>query len=208
MHDRVKGELPEPAGRFDAGTPYSAYDADLMLWTVAVIADSAEVFYETFCRKLGADEKESLWQDYLLFGELFGMPRSAAPESYVEFRDYWDGMWRSGDLHLTERAREVAMAIAFEIPMPRHLHPQREVHNLVLTGTLPSHVRKMFRLRWTPLHEASFRAIVTAARGARPVTPKRVRRGGNIGSFEMVARTERSLVAAGRATLRAVQPLP
>jgi uncharacterized protein (DUF2236 family) len=201
MHDRVKGELPESAGRFDVGTPYSAYDPDLMLWTVAVIADSAEVFYETFCRKLSADEKESLWQDYLRFGELFGMPRTAAPASYVEFRDYWDGMWSSGDLHLTDRAREVAMAIAFEIPMPRHLHPQREVHNLVLTGTLPPHVRKMFGLRWTPLHEATFRAIVTAARGARPVTPKRVRRGGNMGSFEMVARTERSLVASGRATL-------
>ena len=110
-------------------------------------------------------------------------------------------MWSGGDLHLTERAREVAMAIAFEIPMPRHLHPQREVHNLVLTGTLPPRVRKMFGLRWTPLHEAAYRAIVTAARGARPVTPKRVRRGGNIGSFDMVARTERSLVASGRATL-------
>jgi uncharacterized protein (DUF2236 family) len=110
-------------------------------------------------------------------------------------------MWAGDELHLTEEARRVALAIAFEIPMPRHLHPQREVHNLVLTGTLPSHVRKMFGLRWTRLHEATFRAIVTAARGARPVTPKRVRRGGNIGSFEMVAKTERSLVASGRATL-------
>lgn len=201
MHDRVKGELPESAGRFDAGRPYSAYDADLMLWTVAVIADSAEVFYETFCRKLDAVEKNRLWQDYLTFGELFGMPRSAAPATYGEFRAYWEDMWTGGDLHLTEEARRVAMAIAFEIPMPRHLHPQREVHNLVLTGTLPPRVRKMFGLRWTPFHEAAFRGIVTAARGARPVTPKRIRRGGNIGSFEMVAKTERSLVAAGRATL-------
>lgn len=201
MHDRVKGELPEPAGRFEAGTAYSAYDRDLMLWTVAVIADSAEVFYETFCRKLSAEEKDSLWQDYLRFGELFGMPRESAPATYSEFRSYWSEIWAGDELHLTEEARRVAMAIAFEIPMPRHLHPQREVHNLVLTGTLPPHVRRMFGLRWTPVHEAAFRAIVTAARGARPVTPKRIRRGGNIGSFELVAKTERSLVASGRATL-------
>jgi uncharacterized protein (DUF2236 family) len=201
MHDRVLGQLPEDAGRFAAGTPYSAYDPELMLWTVAVIADSAEVFYETFCRKLGTDEKDSLWQDYLRFGELFGMPRSAAPQTYGEFRSYWDDIWASDELHLTEEAREVAMAIAFQIPMPRRMHPQREVHNLVLTGTLPPHVRQMFGLRWTPLHEATYRAIVGAARGARPVTPKRIRRGGNIPSFDLVARSERALVASGRATL-------
>ena len=33
------------------------------------------------------------------------------------------------------------------------------------------------------------------------MTPKRVRRGGNTASFDLVARTEKQLVAAGRATL-------
>ncbi len=46
-----------------------------MLWTVAVIADSAETFYETLVRRLSADEKDALWRDYIRFGELFGMPR-------------------------------------------------------------------------------------------------------------------------------------
>ncbi len=47
MHERVLGELPEDAGdHYPAGTPYSAFDPDLMLWTVAVIADSAEWFYD------------------------------------------------------------------------------------------------------------------------------------------------------------------
>lgn len=204
MHHKVRGELGEAAGQWPAGTPYTAFDEPLMLWTVAVIADSAEAFYETFCRKLSATEKDSLWRDYVRFGELFGMPRSAAPESYVEFREYWEGMWSGGELHLTEEAREVAHAIAFEIPLPRYLHPSREVHNLILTGTLGPRVRKMFGLRWTPLHAAAFRSVVTAMRGARPVTPKRVRRGANTSSFELVARTERELVAAGRATLPSV----
>src|ERR1700710_2761913 len=32
MHSKVRGELAEPAGRFPAGTPYSADDPELLLW--------------------------------------------------------------------------------------------------------------------------------------------------------------------------------
>ena len=40
LHERVKGELPEAAGAHPAGSAYSAFDPELMLWTLAVIADS------------------------------------------------------------------------------------------------------------------------------------------------------------------------
>jgi uncharacterized protein (DUF2236 family) len=201
MHARVRGELGEPAGKFTADTRYSAYDPHLMLWTVAVMADSAEVFYETLVRPLAPAEKEALWADYVRFGELFGMPREAAPQSYAGFRRYWEDMWAGDELHLTEEARAVAMAVAFEIPMPRYLHLSREVHNLVLAGTLPDRVRRMFGLRWTRAHRAAHRAAVAAMRATRPITPEAVRRGRNTASFELVERTERKLVASGRATL-------
>jgi hypothetical protein len=51
------------------------------------------------------------------------------------------------------------------------------------------------------MHAAAYRSIVVALRGACPLAPKRIRRGGNTGSFDLVARTERQLVASGRATL-------
>jgi uncharacterized protein (DUF2236 family) len=137
------------------------------------------------------------------FAELFGMPRDAAPPGYGEFREYWEGMWTGGDLHLTPEAREVALAVAFEIPLPLYLHPQREIHNLILTGTLTPRVRRMFGLRWTPLHDAAFAAIVRGLRAARPITPRRLREGANTGSFELVAATEKRLVAGGGATLPA-----
>src|SRR3954468_5728645 len=79
LHETIKGELPEAAGVHPAGTPYSAFDPELMLWTLAVIADSAQFFYELFVRRLSDDERERLWQDYIRFGELFGMPRDGAP---------------------------------------------------------------------------------------------------------------------------------
>lgn len=206
LHQRVRGQLDADAGPWPAGTSYSAFDPPLMLWTVAVMVDSAEVFYETFVRRLTPAEKEELWQDYLRFAELFGMPREAAPQTYVEFRHYWEEMWTSDQLHLTDEAREVALAVAFRIPLPLYLHPQREVHNLVLTGTLTPKMRELFGLEWSALHRAAFRAVVGGLRAARPVTPRTLRRGLNTSSFELVARTEEQLVASGRASFPVVGP--
>ena len=79
LHERVRGEMPEDAGKVPAGTPYSAFDPELMLWTLAVIADSGPFFYELFVDRLDENERERLWQEYVRFGELFGMPREVAP---------------------------------------------------------------------------------------------------------------------------------
>src|SRR5437764_8953521 len=119
LHDQVRGTLPEDAGPFPAGTPYSAFDPGLMLWTVAVIADSAQCFYELLVRRLSDGEREALWQDYIRFADLFGMPRSAAPQSYSEFRGYWRSKLASDEMFLTEEARYLGYATAFEIPLPR-----------------------------------------------------------------------------------------
>src|SRR3954453_18315176 len=89
LHERVKGELPADAGPHPAGTRYSAFDPELMLWTLAVIADSGRAMYETTVRKLSGPEREALWQDYVRFGELFGLPRSDVPGSHREFSDWW-----------------------------------------------------------------------------------------------------------------------
>ena len=91
LHERIKGALPEAAGAHPAGTAYSAFDPELMLWTLAVIADSGRAMYETMVRPLSEDEREGLWQDYVRFGELFGLPRSEVPGSHREFEAWWEG---------------------------------------------------------------------------------------------------------------------
>ena len=53
IHTRIHGVLPEAAGRFPAGTPYSATDPDLLLWILACMADSALVVYQRYVRSLG-----------------------------------------------------------------------------------------------------------------------------------------------------------
>ncbi|MDX6580152.1 MAG: hypothetical protein QOJ47_1701, partial [Gaiellales bacterium] len=105
LHERVGGSLAQDAGPFPAGTPYSAFDPELMLWTVAVTAESALRFYELFVRPLSAVERDAYWQDYVRFGELFGMPRAVAPPTWDAFAAWWDERLASDAMHLTDEAR-------------------------------------------------------------------------------------------------------
>jgi uncharacterized protein (DUF2236 family) len=190
LHQRVRGTLPEDAGATPAGTPYSAFDADLMLWTVAVTADSALTFYELLVRRLEPAEREGLWADYIRLGELFGMPREVAPPSFAAFRDWWAARLGSAEIHLTADARRIGYATAFEIPLPGIYAPASRVHNLIMLGSLPPRVRDLYGLRFTPAHAAAFRAAVAALRGSRPLFPAQMRRGDNTDAFDLVARTE------------------
>ncbi len=200
LHETVKGELPEDAGATSAGTAYSAFDPELMLWTMAVIADSGPYFYELFVCPLSPDDKEKLWQDYITFAELFGMPRDAAPATWREFRDYFDGYIASDAVHLTELAQYVGSAVALEIPLPRWRQPAKRVHDLIMQGSLPARIRELYGLGWTPAQQRAFRYVVAGMRGTRPVTPGFIRRGYNTGSFRLVARTERTRIERGEET--------
>jgi uncharacterized protein (DUF2236 family) len=198
LHERVRGRLPEDAGLVPAGTPYSAFDPDLMLWTVAVAADSARTFYELLVRRLDEGERDALWADYVAFGELFGMPPEAAPPSHREFRAWWKGRLAGAEMHLTPEARRIGYATAFEIPLPGIYAPASRLHNLIMLGSLPARVRELYELRWTPVHAAAFRAAVGALRGSRPLVPGALRRGENTDAFDLVARTELRRLARGQ----------
>ena len=201
LHDTVKGELPEDAGPFPQGTPYSAYDPALMLWTVALIADSALYFQELFVRQLSPAEREALWQEYIRFGELFGMPREVAPPSYLEFREYFDGTLAGPGMHLTDEARHIGHATAFQIPDAQPpAQGAKKVHDLVMLGSLPPRVRELYGLPWSAGREAAFRALVAGIRTGGAVAPRALTHGWNRASFGMVERTERRRLERGKPT--------
>lgn len=204
LHERVQGELPGDAGPHAAGTRYSAFDPELMLWTLAVIADSGEYFYELFVRELSPAEREALWQDYVRFGELFGMPRDVAPRTHGEFRSWWQRTLASDGMHLTLEARQIGYATAFEIPLPTAHQPAKRVHDLIMLGSLPPRVRELYGLSWSRPQELAFRAAVRSLRLARPLTPRPLRRGRCGRSYELVARTERARIDRGEYTPQAV----
>jgi uncharacterized protein (DUF2236 family) len=204
LHERVNGELPERAGIYERGTSYSAFDPDLMFWTLAVIADSGPYFYELFVRELSEREHEALYREYVSFGELFGMPRDAAPATHREFRAWWDETLAGDAMHLTPAGREVGYATAFEIPLPASRQPAKRVHDLIMLGSLPPRVRELYGLGFSRAQQLAFRATASALRAARPVTPARVRRGRNADQYDLVARTEQRRIERGEPTPRAV----
>lgn len=201
MHGRVKGSLPRDEGVFSAGTPYDAFDPELMLWTMAVLADSSRVSYEALVRPLSGDEREELWQDWITFGELFGMPRSAVPRTAEAF-DAWMRQKVDGPtFHVTEEARAVGRAIALDMPVPGHLRLGSRGTNLVVVGLLPPRVRRAFDLRWSSAHAVAHRAITSAVRVGLRAVPDDVRHGRNTRLFRVVAATERKVIAAGGRTI-------
>jgi uncharacterized protein (DUF2236 family) len=143
---------------------------------------------------------EALWQDYVRFGELFGLPRSAAPASYREFRAYWRERLAGDGLHLPDEARYMGYASAFEIPMPLVNQPAKRVHDLIMLGSLLPRVRELYGLPFTPAQAAAFRLATHAVRTALPLAPAGVARGLNTRSFELVAGTERRRIVRGRPT--------
>jgi uncharacterized protein (DUF2236 family) len=191
VHEGIKGSLPEAAGAHPAGTPYSALDPELMLWTLAVIADSGRAMYETLVRPLSEAEREDLWQDYVRFGELFDLPRSEVPGSYREFKVWWDGRLAAPDLQATEHGLEMAPLVAFRQPVPAAARGNLAVQNHIIKGTLPPRVREIFGIGWSRAHERSFQAIAATHRRARRLFPRPMRRGRNDVFFDVVTQAER-----------------
>jgi uncharacterized protein (DUF2236 family) len=191
LHERIEGSLAEAAGPHPAGAAYSAFDPKLMLWTLAVIADSGRAMYETMVRPLSEAEREALWQDYVRFGELFRLPASEVPGSYREFRAWFEGRLASPDLHATPHALEMAPLVAFEQPVPAPVRANLVAQNLIVKGTLPPRVREIFGIEWTRAHETAFRALGAGHRRARHAFPRPLRRGRNDAFFDVVTQAER-----------------
>jgi uncharacterized protein (DUF2236 family) len=191
LHERVKGKLPEAAGSNPAGSAYSAFDPELMLWTLAVIADSGRTMYEAMVRPLRPAEREALWQDYVRFGELFGLPPAAVPATYLRFKAWFDAKLASPELQATEHALEMAPLVALRQPVPPGARFNLETQNLIVKGTLPPRVREIFGISWTAAHEAAFRAVTAAHRQAHHVLPRPLRRGRNDYFFNVVTQAEK-----------------
>ncbi|WP_084510889.1 oxygenase MpaB family protein [Nocardia lijiangensis] len=213
-HATVAGELPEDAGpHHPAGAPYSAFDPHLMFMTMAFTFDSAEVMHDLLVRRLTDGEREGLYQDYVRWAELFGMPRDAAPADYPAFRDYFDGYLASDELFLTDEARLVGSYLAGQrVPYPQRA-PLQQVTSaffLLVQGSLPPRIRAMYGIRWGMTDELAFRALaggVRAAHLAPPLAP-RVLRGTLAGPsgpvYRLVSERERKLARTGRPSMPGV----
>lgn len=215
-HVKVVGELPEDAGVHNpAGTHYSALDPELMFWTMAFTMDSAEVMHDILVRRLTDGEREELYQDYVTWGELFGMPRSAAPDSYAGFRERFDGYIASLEPHLTEEAELVGSYLMGQrIPYPLPI-PAQQVsvgYYRLVQGSLPAEVRAMYGLAWGPRERRQFELVARGVRAAHRAPSRSVRplrnalRGPSAPLYQVAAKREAGLQRTGQDSMPGVDP--
>ncbi len=154
VHARVRGTLPEPAGRFPAGTPFAADDPQYLLWTLAPLFQSADEVYRLYVADLDRDERNTLWAEYRRVGEMFGLRQRDMPQTIEDFDDYYRGMLDGGDLWVTPRARELGRAVVFHPPAPARMRWLVETVNFIVAGSLPRRIRAGYGLSWDPVREA------------------------------------------------------
>jgi uncharacterized protein (DUF2236 family) len=147
IHDRVHGTLREAAGRFSAGTPYSASDPDLLVWVDATVRDSMLLAYEMFVGPLSAADRDRSWAEGEDITTALRVPSGARIQSSDQFRRYFAEMAESGALAVTTDAR----ALAREIVWPRGaraLWPASHLHRLTTVGLLPADLREAYGFEW------------------------------------------------------------
>ncbi|WP_327143876.1 oxygenase MpaB family protein [Nocardia sp. NBC_01327] len=215
-HSTVEGALPEDAGqRNPAGTRYSTHDPHLMFMTMAFTLDSAEVMHDLLVRKLTPGEREGLYQDYCRWGELFGMPREAAPATYAQFRRDYDAYLASDEVFLTDEAKLVGaylMGQRVAYPMPMPIQQALGGFSLLVQGSLPPRIREMYGLSWGMREEIACRGLAQAVRTAHispPLAPKLLRgslTGPSYPLYRLATRREQRLISAGRPSMPGVDP--
>ena len=171
IHDRVHGELAEPAGRFPRGHPYSAHDPDLLTWVHATLVDSQLLAYRLLVGPLSAAEGDRYCLETSGIEEALGIPRGRVPRSEGELAAYLAAMLGSGEIAVTGTARRLAAGVLGP-PLPWPLgHVVGSAGRLVTAGLLPAAVREAYGLAWTPARERALAAVIRATRLALPLVP-------------------------------------
>jgi uncharacterized protein (DUF2236 family) len=176
MHRRVRGVTETPAGRFPAGTPFAADDPELLLWILACLVDSSLVVYGKYVRSLSDAERDAYWQDYRVIGRLFGLRDEEMPATIEGFDDYMRSMLDGDDLCVTPDARELAIRIVMQPPVPVAARPLLELANQITVGLLPRGIRSQYGLRWDPARAVALHGGAEyVKRVVVPLLPSRVR---------------------------------
>src|SRR5438445_759305 len=93
------------------GDGYRALDPDLLMWVHATLVDTVLLTYETFVRRLGADDREVFYQEMKVLGELLGIPRDRFPDRHLDFQRYVEGMIAGGAVTVGPQALDLARLV-------------------------------------------------------------------------------------------------
>ncbi len=213
-HAQVRGTMDVHGGdAHPLGAPYSAADPGLMWWTAAFTLDSVEYMYDALVRRLRDHEREELFEGFIRWAELFGMPSEAAPGSYAEFRQTFDGWLASDQPFLVDEAyivgRHIAGTSGYHLLLGDFSSP---VLRTLIQGSLPPKVRAAYDLQWGRKDELAWRTLSTAIRTGHSRVPLLARtpvlRGRSAEFYKAAARGEKAALRRGAVSIPGVSDVP
>ena len=190
LHERIKGVLPEAAGVHPAGAAYSAFDPELMLWTLAVIADSGRAMYETLVRPLERGRARGPLAGLRPIRRAVWPAAQRGPASHREFRHGSGTSWPhriSRRPSTRSRWRRWSPSGSRCPCLPAATSPSRTTSS---RGRCRRECVRSSASTGAAQTRRRFQAIAAAHRRARRLFPRRLRRGRNDMFFDVVSRQE------------------
>jgi uncharacterized protein (DUF2236 family) len=170
FHRPIKGRLPD-------GSPYSALNPETYYWAHACFVEHLITATDTFIRRLTEEEKEQIVAESVAWFERYGVSSRGTPQTYAEFRAYFEGM-------LDERLvahRTAAYGVGYATkgwPRPQRVHPLlwwlvrrplNAVSSSLTIGGLPPRAREILGLPWDDRRERRYRRFAAACRSLGPL---------------------------------------
>ena len=179
------------------GPGYAANQVENLLWVHATLVDSALLAYTTFVGHLTSDEVEAFYQDSKLVSEPLGLPLSAHPERFDDFRAYFDATVSS--FEIDDVARDlVGFVLRPRLParLDVPLGPLLDVERLITYATTPSRLRAEFAMSWNDRRQRAFDLVALTIRAANRAQPAVVRTAPTRLGSELLIRRARKRIAA------------
>lgn len=170
FHKHIKGKLPD-------GKPYSALNPDTYYWAHATFVEHTITATDTFIKRLTEAEKERLFRESITWFARYGVSSTGTPQTYAEFKEYWDHA-------LEERLvahRTAAYGVGYATkgwPRPKQVHPAlwavvkrpvNAISSFITIGGMPERGREILGLPWDESQERRYQRFAAVCRSLDPL---------------------------------------
>lgn len=169
IHERVRGKLRYPAGKFMSDSEYRANEVQALLWVHATLWETLVMTYEQSVGPLNKGEKERFYQETKLFAYLFGIPDEALPANWDAFVAYCEEMRNSGMLAATPASRELA-GYLFGWHGPIIWLPMQYA-KVATAAYLPPDLREGYGFKYGMVKRTFFKTTLATSRVLHRITP-------------------------------------
>ncbi|MCG8313752.1 MAG: DUF2236 domain-containing protein, partial [Pseudomonadales bacterium] len=154
IHNQIRGKLnnkhhPFPNDHYQAN---DANDANALLWVHATLWETTVLTYELIYSPLTQSEKDKLYEELILLGLLFGIPKDVMPKGWEGFMEYNQAMCSSEILSGEGDSKKLAGYFLNELDstMPRVFAPFFYFLREFTISILPDEVREKLALSYNP----------------------------------------------------------